>query len=109
MERLMQLYPSNVTQGSPFDTRLDNAFTPQFKRISAFQGDAVFQGPRRWMVENKVTTDVWVYGMSNSSLRFRRFHWFNTVSKRSIIVPLYGSVSIFFCISLPSPLIKKPL
>jgi len=76
IERLMQLYPSDVTQGSPFDTRLDNAFTSQFKRISAFQGDAVFQGPRRWMVENKVTTDVWVYGMSNSPLQFRRLHSF---------------------------------
>ncbi|KAJ7124154.1 carotenoid ester lipase precursor [Mycena epipterygia] len=42
------LYPSDIVDGSPFDTGTFNAFTPQFKRIAAFQGDAVFQAPRRF-------------------------------------------------------------
>jgi len=62
----MQLYPADITKGSPFDTRLLNALTPQFKRIAAFQGDGVFQAPRRWMLENTVpgNPNVWVYRKS---------------------------------------------
>jgi hypothetical protein len=59
--------------------------------MSAFQGDVVFQAPRRWMVENKVTVNVWVYGMS--SIPFSRFldstHFLvDTVSKRLIVIIL---------------------
>ncbi|KAJ7139061.1 alpha beta-hydrolase [Mycena epipterygia] len=42
------LYSADVTAGSPFDTSILNALTPQFKRIAAFQGDGVFQAPRRF-------------------------------------------------------------
>ncbi|KAJ6455465.1 carotenoid ester lipase precursor [Mycena sanguinolenta] len=45
---LNTLYPSDILDGSPFNTGLLNAVTPQFKRIAAFQGDAVFQAPRRF-------------------------------------------------------------
>lgn len=31
------LYPTDITAGSPFDTSILNALTPQFKRIAAFQ------------------------------------------------------------------------
>ncbi|KAF8964271.1 Alpha/Beta hydrolase protein [Flammula alnicola] len=41
--QLATLYPSDITQGSPFDTGILNALTPQFKRIAAFQGDGFFQ------------------------------------------------------------------
>jgi hypothetical protein len=88
----MQLYPSDVTQGSPFDTGLDNAFTPQFKRISAFQGDVVFQGPRRWMVENKVTTDVWVYGMSIPLFDSEDFTHFWSTQSVNVPKPCHYSV-----------------
>ncbi|KAF7309409.1 Carboxylic ester hydrolase [Mycena indigotica] len=42
------LYTSSLIDGSPFGTLILNALTPQFKRIAAFQGDAVFQAPRRF-------------------------------------------------------------
>ncbi|KAJ7051684.1 Alpha/Beta hydrolase protein [Mycena amicta] len=45
---LTTLYPSDITVGSPFDTGVLDALTPQFKRLAAFQGDAVFQAPRRF-------------------------------------------------------------
>jgi len=45
--RLAALYTQNVTQGSPFDTGLSNAYTPQFKRLAALLGDVIFQAPRR--------------------------------------------------------------
>ncbi|KAJ7119783.1 Alpha/Beta hydrolase protein [Mycena epipterygia] len=46
--QLVSLYPSDITEGSPFDTGVFDALTPQFKRIAAFQGDGVFQAPRRF-------------------------------------------------------------
>lgn len=35
------LYPADPTKGSPFNTGNNNTLTPQYKRISAFQGDVV--------------------------------------------------------------------
>ncbi|PPR02347.1 hypothetical protein CVT24_011691 [Panaeolus cyanescens] len=52
LEPLWDAYPSNIRDGSPFDTSVLNAITPQYKRISAFQGDAVFQAPRRWFLQH---------------------------------------------------------
>ncbi|GJJ08501.1 hypothetical protein Clacol_002719 [Clathrus columnatus] len=43
---LKLLYPNNPAAGSPFGTGDANQLTPQFKRLAAFQGDAVFQAPR---------------------------------------------------------------
>ncbi|KAF9220275.1 COesterase-domain-containing protein [Gyrodon lividus] len=42
-------YSADITQGSLFDTSVLNALTPQFKRLAAFQGDAVLQAPRRFL------------------------------------------------------------
>ncbi len=52
MDKLLTLYPQNVTQGSPYDTGTQNAFTPQFKRIASLLGDIVFQAPRRLFLNN---------------------------------------------------------
>lgn len=46
-------YPADLTQGSPFGTGILNALSPQFKRLAAFQGDAVFQAPRRFFLEQR--------------------------------------------------------
>ncbi|KAG0694972.1 Alpha/Beta hydrolase protein [Suillus ampliporus] len=51
IQPLMEYYPDDITQGSPFDTGVLNALTPQFKRIAAFQTDATFQAPRRFLLE----------------------------------------------------------
>ncbi|KAJ6584319.1 alpha beta-hydrolase [Mycena capillaripes] len=50
---MQQLYPSDITVGSPFDTSILDALTPQFKRLAAFQGDAVFQAPRRFFQQSR--------------------------------------------------------
>lgn len=47
---LLTYYPSDITQGSPYDTGILNALTPQSKRIASFQGDVVFQAPRRFFL-----------------------------------------------------------
>ncbi|KAI9064593.1 carotenoid ester lipase precursor [Trametes sanguinea] len=45
--RILELYPANPADGSPFDTGDLFAYSPQYKRISAFQGDWIEQAPRR--------------------------------------------------------------
>ncbi|KAH9057406.1 hypothetical protein EDB87DRAFT_1686390 [Lactarius vividus] len=44
--------PDDQRAGSPFDTGYKNVFSPQFKRIAALQGDFVFHGPRRLLLQN---------------------------------------------------------
>ncbi|KAI0326234.1 carotenoid ester lipase precursor [Cubamyces sp. BRFM 1775] len=53
LDDLMTLYPADITQGSPFDTGILNALTPEFKRLAAMQGDLVFQAPRRFFLQNR--------------------------------------------------------
>ncbi|KIK80105.1 hypothetical protein PAXRUDRAFT_833717, partial [Paxillus rubicundulus Ve08.2h10] len=77
IEELMQYYPNNITQGSPFDTGIFNAITPQFKRLAAFQGDIVFQAPRRFFLQNRSGKQaLWTY--ANKRLKttpfFGSFH-----------------------------------
>lgn len=51
--QLASLYPSDLTQGSPFDTGVTDALSPQFKRLASFQGDLIFHAPRRWLLQNR--------------------------------------------------------
>ncbi|KAJ7443019.1 Alpha/Beta hydrolase protein, partial [Mycena latifolia] len=54
------LYPDDPTQGSPFNTGTANQLTPQYKRLSAFQGDIVFTGARRFFLEHaSATQNAW--------------------------------------------------
>ncbi|KAG5734615.1 Lipase 1 [Termitomyces sp. T112] len=56
------LYPEDLTQGSPFNTGILNAITPQFKRISAFMGDIVFQAPRRFFLQQRASKQpTWAF------------------------------------------------
>ncbi|KAJ7247906.1 sterol esterase [Mycena haematopus] len=58
--KLGTLYPDDPTQGSPFDTGTANQFTPEFKRLAAFQGDYLFIGARRFFLEHaSKTQDAW--------------------------------------------------
>ncbi|KIM47456.1 hypothetical protein M413DRAFT_22120 [Hebeloma cylindrosporum] len=75
LDQLWTLYPSNVSQGSPFDTGTANAATPQFKRMAAFQGDVVFQAPTRFFLQ---------------SLSGRQKAW-SYLSKRVKFTPFFGS------------------
>ena len=52
LDQLLKLYPADITQGSPFGTGILNAVTPEFKRLTAIQGDLVFQAPRRFFLQN---------------------------------------------------------
>ncbi|KAH7915897.1 Alpha/Beta hydrolase protein [Hygrophoropsis aurantiaca] len=62
MTQLGQLYPDDPAQGSPYDTGSNDTLTPEFKRISAFQGDFYFQAPRRYALSIlSKTQDAWSY------------------------------------------------
>ncbi|PPQ83019.1 hypothetical protein CVT25_005259 [Psilocybe cyanescens] len=45
-------YTSDPSEGSPFGTGDLNQLYPQFKRLAAFQGDIIFQAPRRFFLKN---------------------------------------------------------
>ncbi|KIJ47403.1 hypothetical protein M422DRAFT_164078 [Sphaerobolus stellatus SS14] len=62
IDTFIAAYPADITQGSPFNTGILNAVTPQFKRLAAMQGDLVFQAPRRYFI-NQIAgkQNIWVY------------------------------------------------
>ncbi|KAF8485466.1 carotenoid ester lipase precursor [Gautieria morchelliformis] len=67
--RILQLYPADITQGSPYDTSILNALTPQFKRLASLQGDIFIQGPRRYFINNlQGQQDIWVYSYKRHKL-----------------------------------------
>ncbi|THH21429.1 hypothetical protein EW146_g170 [Bondarzewia mesenterica] len=76
IDQLLGLYTDDITQGSPYDTGILNALTPQFKRLAALQGDVVFQAPRRFFLQQRS-------GKQNT--------W-SFLSKRLKLLPVLGSV-----------------
>ncbi|KAG5654307.1 hypothetical protein H0H81_004726 [Sphagnurus paluster] len=76
VDQLAKLYPDSLIEGSPFDTGLLNVLSPQFKRIAAFQGDGVFQAPRRFFLQQRSgKQNAWAF-----------------LSKRLKGIPILGSV-----------------
>ena len=59
---ILDLYPSDPAAGSPFGTGAEFAYTPQYKRMAAFEGDFLLQGPRRFIVQQLSDRQpVWSY------------------------------------------------
>ncbi|KAF5380644.1 hypothetical protein D9757_007005 [Collybiopsis confluens] len=78
LNELLSVYSADITQGSPFDTGILNAITPEFKRIASFIGDAVFQAPRRFFLQSlSGKQNIWSYS-----------------NKRLKVLPILGSVRI---------------
>jgi len=66
IDGIISRYPQTAAAGSPFGTGALNALTSQFKRLAALQGDAVFQGPRRWFLENTASKqNAWAFLSTN--------------------------------------------
>ncbi|OJA18272.1 hypothetical protein AZE42_04996 [Rhizopogon vesiculosus] len=53
IQQLLVDYPQDPTQGSPYNTGILNQLSPQFKRIASIQGDAAFQAPRRFFLQQR--------------------------------------------------------
>ena len=47
IQTVLDHYPSDPAAGSPFGTGDEYAYTPEYKRMAAFQGDLIEIGPRR--------------------------------------------------------------
>ncbi|KAH8743052.1 Alpha/Beta hydrolase protein [Diaporthe sp. PMI_573] len=56
VDQFVDIYPEDPAQGSPFDTGDDNNIYPQFKRVAALLGDAVFTMSRRVVLN--ITTGI---------------------------------------------------
>ncbi|TFK85745.1 carotenoid ester lipase [Polyporus arcularius HHB13444] len=52
VEKILDLYPSDPALGSPYNTGDNFTYSPQYKRMSAFQGDFIEQAPRRLFVQH---------------------------------------------------------
>ena len=64
IQELARQYPQDPTQGSPYDTGTSCQFSPQSKRIASYQGDIVFQAPRRLFLNHTSgNQDAWSYSM----------------------------------------------
>ncbi|KZT09205.1 sterol esterase [Laetiporus sulphureus 93-53] len=62
IEAVGEAYPADLSAGSPYDTGIFYALTPQFKRIASFQGDYYWQAPRRFFLSYaSQTQDTWAY------------------------------------------------
>ncbi len=69
VEPIFTLYPNDPAQGSPFGTGDEYQLTPFYKRMAAFQGDYVFQAPRRFFLDRRSHIQpTWAY--STFSPRF---------------------------------------
>ncbi len=65
--KILDLYPSDPALGSPYNTGDNFAYSPQSKRMSAFQGDFIEQAPRRLFVQHLAEKQP-VYAYCTSSL-----------------------------------------
>jgi hypothetical protein len=83
MDKLLQLYPQDPAQGSPYDTGTQNALTPEFKRMASILGDLVFQAPRRLFL-NTVAAEQNTWSYCTSDVPF-------AYPCRSLTVPLAHS------------------
>ncbi|KAJ7167891.1 Alpha/Beta hydrolase protein [Mycena filopes] len=68
-----RLYPDDPAQGSPFGTGTEDQLAPQYKRLAAFQGDLIFIGMRRFLLQHASSTQKtwsWLskYGKDTSPL-----------------------------------------
>ena len=75
--KILDLYSSNPAAGSPFGTGDEFAYSPQYKRMAAFQGDFIEQAPRRLFVSTlspkqpvysyREPFSIWSYTLSSCS------------------------------------------
>lgn len=90
IDRLADVYPDSLLQGSPFDTGLFNVLSPQFKRMAALQGDAVFQAPRRFFMQQIADKQpTWGY----LSKRNKKLPFLGSVSTRHAVGPDIAHIS----------------
>ncbi|KAN0094321.1 Alpha/Beta hydrolase fold [Tylopilus felleus] len=62
INKVSKVYPKDPSLGSPYGVGTNDTLTPEYKRISSFQGDFYFQVPRRYALSYlSRTQNVWSY------------------------------------------------
>jgi acetylcholinesterase len=68
VQQLLVHYPKDPTQDSPHNQGVLDALSRQFKRIASFQGDAVFQAPRRFFLQQRSgSQNTWAFRKKDSA------------------------------------------
>ena len=69
LQQIGLAYPIDPSQGSPYDSGLLNQAGIAYKMLSSFNGDLIFQAPRRLFLSfASKTQNTWSYGQSLSDL-----------------------------------------
>lgn len=90
VDKVMSLYPSDPTQGAPFNTGERNQLSPQFKRLAALFGDMAFISPRRYFAQSRWNKQpVWVF----VSERFKRLEHLGAAHSSDLVDPFSGGVT----------------
>ena len=55
VSKILDLYPADPADGSPYDTADEFAYSPQYKRMASFQGDFIEQAPRRLLGQTRAS------------------------------------------------------
>lgn len=61
IEHILELYPDDKSEGTPFRTGKLNALTPQWKRMGAILNDIIFAAQRRQILQNRRASRCWTY------------------------------------------------
>ena len=71
LQQVALAYPTDPNQGSPYDSGLLNQQTPVYKMLSSFNGDLIFQAPRRLFLSiASKTQKTWSYGALSPVAQF---------------------------------------
>jgi len=70
LEPLFSQYPSDRSAGSPYNTSIESSITSQYKRMASFQGDAVFQAPRRFFMQTRAVRQSNIWGFREANHAF---------------------------------------
>lgn len=95
VDDLVALYPEDPSAGSPFGTGADNNFYPQFKRIAALLGDAVFTLTRRVVLSATAAVAPEVPSWSYLGAYDRGFPILGTFHGSDLIQVFYGQKDNF--------------
>jgi acetylcholinesterase len=93
MNQLAALYPQNPAAGSPYNTGLLNAITPQYKRIASLTGDYSFEAQRRQLLQ-LAPGKKWTYLTDNSVTGLAGV--IDGVANIPILGSFHGSDALFY-------------
>lgn len=99
---LVEAYPDDITEGSPFGTGILNNWYPQYKRLAALLGDSTFTLTRRLFLEGTSTSKPTVPSWSYLSSYDYGTAILGTFHASDILQVFYGTVTNYASLSMRS-------